>query len=853
MSVKNIISTLGACIHHLNISVNTLRGKRVSAQVLPDLPAQISGISYSPFRKCQDPAYDDFPTAIQIKRDFEILNKFTSHIRTYTVKGASERLAYLASDCNIKVCLGLELTTCRDSNLEEIDRAINIAKNLSNITSLIVGNECLLMRKLPYQELIDCVEIVKSKTSLPVSTAEPWHIWLEYGALTKCVDYMAVHIHPFWEWVPVEEASDYTLARLEQLQAHYPDKKISLAEIGWPSAGNLPVGKAGEPGAQARYLRELVCRLEEKKQDYFIVESFDQPWKLREGNVGQSWGVFDSSRRQKFTFQGELSLKISFSKILFGAVTQSSCAFRNAVLFVGLLVAGFASLLFWLTVTPPETVSVLVILVFAFAIWLLAMAIAFYSEIHELIECVWPLEVQRDHLPLPSSNSPLPKVSIHVPCCNEPAEMVIQSLDALADLNYENYEVLVIDNNSPDDYLWQPVKAHCEKLGDKFRFFHVKHLPGYKAGALNYLLQHTASDAEVVGVIDADYCIQPDWLARTAVFFGHPKLALFQCPQDYRDERNSLFKLLCHYEYQLFFQVGMVIRNNHNAIIQHGTMTLVRRSVLEQLKWADWCICEDAELGLRILEQGHDTFYARESMGRGLTPDTFSDFKKQRSRWAYGAIQIMKRHRNNLLLNEKKSLTWNQRYYFITGWLAWVGDGLGLIFTLLALCWTGWSVYVGDLSSPVPVLLILPLTALMILKILKAGFLYSKVMGLDHKNALYSTVAGLALSYTIGKAVIYGLFSHRRPFHRTPKATHAGPAVMAVGEAIEEFVIFTLLMMSVAVSIFIPPVHTFSSCLWILFLIQMSTPYCAALVMAYFSSCATDHARSKKVAQQEHS
>ena len=95
---------------------------------------------------------------------------------------------------------------------------------------------------------------------------------------------------------------------------------------------------------------------------------------------------------------------------------------------------------------------------------------------------------------------------------------------------------------------------------------------------------------------------------------------------------------MCYAEYQGFFHIGMVTRNDRNAIIQHGTMTIVRRNTLEQVGgWAEWCITEDAELGLRVFEQGLEASYTSQSYGRGLIPDTFIDYKKQRYRWAYGA------------------------------------------------------------------------------------------------------------------------------------------------------------------------------------------------------------------------
>jgi cellulose synthase/poly-beta-1,6-N-acetylglucosamine synthase-like glycosyltransferase len=80
--------------------------------------------------------------------------------------------------------------------------------------------------------------------------------------------------------------------------------------------------------------------------------------------------------------------------------------------------------------------------------------------------------------------------------------------------------------------------------------------------------------------------------------FAEDKMGIVQAPQDYRDEADNAFKAMCYAEYKGFFHIGMITRNERNAIIQHGTMTLVRRSLLTELNgWAEWCITEDAELG----------------------------------------------------------------------------------------------------------------------------------------------------------------------------------------------------------------------------------------------------------------
>ena len=205
-------------------------------------------------------------------------------------------------------------------------------------------------------------------------------------------------------------------------------------------------------------------------------------------------------------------------------------------------------------------------------------------------------------------------------------------------------------------------------------------MKGFKAGALNKALELTDPAATFIGVIDSDYQVAPDWLNTVVPAFGDPQVALVQAPQDYRDADESLLKKCCYEEYRGFFHVGMVERDEHNAIIQHGTMCMVRRTALVEVGgWAPWCITEDTELGLRLFEAGYVAHYTPKSLGRGLMPDTYAAYKGQRYRWVYGAMQILKRH-GPMLFGRAGKLTLAQRYHFVAGWLPWFADAFALIF-----------------------------------------------------------------------------------------------------------------------------------------------------------------------------
>jgi len=287
-----------------------------------------------------------------------------------------------------------------------------------------------------------------------------------------------------------------------------------------------------------------------------------------------------------------------------------------------------------------------------------------------------------------------PRVSLHVPAYNEPPDMVIETLDALARLDYPNYEVVVIDDNTADPALWKPVEAHCRELG--FKFFHLENWPGFKSGALNFALEKTDPETAIIGVVDSDYVVEPDYLRSCVGFFREDDVAFVQSPQDYRNVQDSdRYAVACYRAYLYFFKISMASRNEHNGIIFAGTMGLIRKSVLEGLGgWDEWCITEDAELSLRILDRGYRGLFVDRSFGRGLMPLNFEGLKKQRFRWAFGGMQILRRHWGALmpwarLADPEHRLSTIQKWDYLMGGLQWLNDPVTVGFTMLLLLGTG--------------------------------------------------------------------------------------------------------------------------------------------------------------------
>lgn len=374
----------------------------------------------------------------------------------------------------------------------------------------------------------------------------------------------------------------------------------------------------------------------------------------------------------------------------------------------------------------------------------------------------------------PLAEARRPFVSLHVPTHNEPPDMVIATLESLLRLDYDDYEVLLVDNNTDDEALWRPVEAFCAAHSERLRFLHLVDWPGYKSGALNEALRVSDPRAEVIGIVDADYVVKPDWLARCAPLLADPAVSFVQTPQDYRDWAESSYFRRLYYSYGYFFDVSQKSRNERNGAIFGGTMGLIQRAQLEAVGgWDEWCITEDAELSLRLLRAGGRGLHVDQSFGHGIMPLTFEALKRQRYRWCFGGIQILRMHWRSLLpgrRTEANRLTLAQRWAYLVGGLQWFGDLASVLFTGFLLAGVlglvlGDPVVVRQLSG----LILLCLVALVLLGAARSLALVRRTSGAGWRDAMGAFGLWLALGLTVARASARGLVARKGAFLRTPK------------------------------------------------------------------------------------
>ncbi len=783
-------------------------------QQAPDFRGILPSVSYAPFEGTSHPDVDNIPTVEKIRDDLRKLSSITRAIRLYSSTGGVELVPPIAAEFGLKVTVGAWIDKNPERNEREIDAAINLARRNSNVIGVVVGNETIYRGDQKVEDLIELIKRVKKSVNVPVTTGEIWNIWRDFPELAYSVDFIAAHVLPYWENFTDKQAVDQAVAMFQLLRDQFPGKRIVIAEFGWPSAGyNLRNAVPG-PFEQASVLRNFVARAEAIGMDYNIVEAIDQPWKFFEGGVGPYWGILNAAREPKFSWTGPIVnpdyWKLATVAVLVG-ILMSLPILRLAqpsVLQALTLSAAANGVGAWAATVFAYWAGHYFVFGSAFAltlglILLVPLVLIAMARVEEIAAVAFGRKPQRLIVKgaptVPATiggDLSFPKVSIHIPAYFEPPEMLKATLDAVARLDYPNFECVVIINNTPDPAFWQPIQDHCRALGERFKFINAEKVQGFKAGALRIAMERTAADAEIIGVIDADYVVGPDWLKDLVPVFADPRVGLVQAPQDHRDGDRSLMHYIMNGEYAGFFDIGMVQRNEENAIIVHGTMCLIRRAAMDMAGgWAGDTICEDTDLGLNIIEHGWLTHYTNYRYGHGLLPDTYEAFKKQRHRWAYGGFQIVKKHWRRFLPGASR-LTPDQKREFSLGWLNWLGaETLGVVVAILNLIWVP-IVAFADIAIPDRILT-LPIIAAFVVTLAHFLILYRLRVPVKWGQMLGAMIAAMSVQWTVSRAVANGLITEHLPFARTSKG---GLSRMSIEfQAFWEAVIGVLLLIGAVV------------------------------------------------------
>lgn len=281
---------------------------------LPDAPSgRIACVSYAPFRLPGETPLDVHASVSpeRIDADLQALSQRFDCVRTYSQGQGLGAVPAIARRHGMQVLMGIWLGRDRKANAEQIRLGIAAAHRYPGVLrGIVVGNEVLLRGDLSEAALAGYVRQVRAAVSVPVTYADVWEFWLRHPALAKTVDFVTIHILPYWEDRPVgpEHAVQHVATIYARVRAAFPGEPVMIGETGWPSAGRPRQTAVPSVVNEARYLREFLDYAARVHMPYNVIEAFDQPWKRElEGTAGGYWGIFNAQAEPKFGMTGPVT------------------------------------------------------------------------------------------------------------------------------------------------------------------------------------------------------------------------------------------------------------------------------------------------------------------------------------------------------------------------------------------------------------------------------------------------------------------------------------------------------------------------------------------------------------------
>ena len=278
-----------------------------------------------------------------------------------------------------------------------------------------------------------------------------------------------------------------------------------------------------------------------------------------------------------------------------------------------------------------------------------------------------------------------PFVSLHVPVRDVAPEMVLATVSSLARLDDDAYEVVVVDH-SAEEGRWRRVAELCAGF-PHVRFAHLDDCPGARGGALNEALQLTDPRAEVIGVVEPGLIVSPDYLTRCAPLLADPDTAIVRTPISYRGWEQAAYFRRLHHAQRFLAGDAAASGESAAALAPHGSQLLFSRRAVEAAGgWDEWCATQEAELSLRLMRQGGRLVRLDTSFAEGVLPLTFEALKRERHRWSFGGVQVLRMHWRSLMpwdVSGHNALTRRQRWSFLSMGLQWFGDLAALVLTAM--------------------------------------------------------------------------------------------------------------------------------------------------------------------------
>lgn len=280
--------------------VSGLSKEDLSALVGQYLNDGIRGLCFSAYLEGQEPGA--VITEEQIRNRIEIIQPYTSWVRTFSCTEGNELIPAIAKENDLKVMAGAWLSNDKELNEAEIEGLIKVAKE-GHADLVAVGNEVLYREELSEEELITYIHRVKEELpNVEIGYVDAYYEFRNRPKLTEACDVIFANCYPFWEGCHIDYSLPYMKTMYQIAVQAGKGKKVIISETGWPSQGTN--FKASEPSVEnaMRYFVNTQQWSKDENIDVMYFSSFDEAWKVGdEGDVGAYWGIWDKDGHSKYT------------------------------------------------------------------------------------------------------------------------------------------------------------------------------------------------------------------------------------------------------------------------------------------------------------------------------------------------------------------------------------------------------------------------------------------------------------------------------------------------------------------------------------------------------------------------
>ncbi len=211
-----------------------------------------------------------------------------------------------------------------------------------------------------------------------------------------------------------------------------------------------------------------------------------------------------------------------------------------------------------------------------------------------------------------------PLVNIVIPMRNEQRNVVASLYSGLS-LDYPNFEIIVVNDNSNDQTLALAKKIATE-YPNKVRVLDLTTLPDGWVGKNHALWQgyfEVNSEAKWILFLDADIRLKPETLRKTLIYAEHQTLDFLSLgPGNYQGSfwYDILFPQMAKFYVFAALLTGLFSPKTGSigSATANGAFILVRKNIYKKIeghKAIKHCVLEDVELARNIEKAGGKLFY----------------------------------------------------------------------------------------------------------------------------------------------------------------------------------------------------------------------------------------------------